>query len=74
MPTEATISHPTMVTVNQTPVQLEGKSSYVFVDIFDVYPFDLSKPQGNVICKINGEKASYMEEIKEGDCLDVYWE
>lgn len=62
------------VTVNQSPIKLVDKSSYVFVDIFDLYPFDLSKPQGNVICKINGEKASYMGEINDGDQLEVYWE
>lgn len=62
------------VTVNKIPVKLDGKSSYVFVDIFDVYPFDLSKPQGNVVCKINEEKASYMGEIQDGDRLEVYWE
>lgn len=62
------------VTVNKVPVKLEGKSSYVFVDIFDVYPFDLSKPQGNVVCLINDEKASYMGEIREGDKLEVFWD
>ena len=62
------------VTVNNEPVKLKGKASYVFVDIFDVYPFDLSKPQGNVVCTINGEKASYMGDIKAGDVLEVYWE
>ena len=62
------------VSVNETPIKLEGKSTYVFVDIFDVYPFDLSKPQGNVVCKINNTTASYMGEIHDGDHLEVYWE
>lgn len=62
------------VIVNQHPVSLEGKEHYIFVDIFDVYDFDLSKPQGNVVCTINGEKASYMGEIKDGDRLEVYWQ
>lgn len=61
------------VTVNGTAVKLEGKASYVFVDIFDVYAFDLSKPRGNVVCKINGDNASYMGAIKDGDTLEVYW-
>ncbi len=68
------ISNSIFVTVNKTPVKLEGKSTYVFVDIFEVYPFDLSKPQGNVVCKINDEKASYMGPINEGDTLEVFWE
>lgn len=61
------------VTVNQAPVKLEGKSEYIFVDIFDVYAFDLSKPRGKVVCTINGEDASYMAEIKDSDKLEVYW-
>lgn len=63
-----------LVTVNQAPVQLEGKTTYVFVDIFEVYPFDLSKPKGNVVCKINGIKASYLGAIQDGDQLEIYWD
>ena len=69
-----TIQNTIYVMVNGTPVKLEGKTSYVFVDIFDFYAFDLSKPRGKVVCKINGENASYMAEIKDSDVLEVYWD
>lgn len=63
-----------VVTVNDKPVTLDSKSSYVFVDIFDKIYFDLSKPQGAIVTKKNGAKAEYMEEIHDGDVIDVYWE
>lgn len=63
-----------VVMVNKAPVILEGKSSYVFVDIFDRISFDLSKPQGNIVTRKNGEAAEYMEEIHDGDIIEVFWE
>ncbi|MCR4748636.1 MAG: rod shape-determining protein [Lachnospiraceae bacterium] len=63
-----------VVSVNNSPVVLEGKASYVFVDIFDRIEFDLSKPRGNIITKRNGANAEYMEEIHDGDVLEVYWD
>jgi hypothetical protein len=63
------------VLVNKTPTTLIGKESYVFVDIFDFYNFDLSSAQGRIIVtKINGRSAEYLEEIKNGDFIEVYWE
>ena len=63
-----------VVTVNDKPVTLDSKSSYVFVDIFDKIDFDLSKPQGAIVTKKNGASAEYMEEIHDGDVIEVYWE
>ena len=62
------------VMVNKKPVVLEGKPKYVFVDIFDRINFDLSKPQGVIVTKKNGLDAEYMEEIHDGDVIEVYWE
>ena len=62
------------VTVNNESVILKGKSTYVFVDVFDSYSFDLSKPKGNIVTKINGKNAQYMEEIHNGDVMEIYWE
>ncbi|MBP9996115.1 MAG: rod shape-determining protein [Lachnospiraceae bacterium] len=60
--------------VNNNAIVLRGKSKYVFVDIFDYIDFDLSKPQGNVVTKVNGRDAEYMEQVHEGDIIEVYWE
>ena len=62
------------VSVNKKPVILEGKSKYVFVDIFDKIDFDLSKPKGNIVTTKNGQEAEYMEEIHDGDVIEVFWE
>lgn len=61
------------VLVNRAPVTLTGKSSYVFVDIFDFITFDRSKARGNLVTKVNGRNAVYMEEINDGDFIEVYW-
>ena len=63
------------VIVNKTPVTLTGKVNYVFVDVFSFIEFDLSKPAGrNIVTRLNGRNAEYMEPLKEGDVLEIYWE
>lgn len=61
------------VIVNGEPITMNNKKSYVFVDIFDYYPFDLSKPKGVIVCKINNEDATYMEALSSGDVINIYW-
>lgn len=63
------------VIVNGVPVMLTGKVNYVFVDVFSFIEFDLSKPAGrNIVTRLNGRNAEYMEPLKEGDVLEIYWE
>ena len=63
------------VIVNGMPVALTGKVDYVFVDVFSFIEFDLSKPAGrNIVTRLNGRNAEYMEPLKEGDVLEIYWE
>ncbi len=63
------------VVVNNLPVTLKGKSSYVFVDVFEYINFDLNAGNGRaVVTRLNGEFPSYMAELKEGDKVEVYWE
>ena len=52
---------------------MSGKSRYVFVDVFDYIEFDLSKPKGAIVTTINGLQAQFMEELHDGDILDIYW-
>ena len=62
------------VTVNKQPVTLSGKQEYVFVDVFQYIDFDLSKPQGSgIVTRLNGRDAQYMENIHNGDVIDIYW-
>lgn len=63
------------VIVNGMPVALTGKVNYVFVDVFSFIEFDLSKPAGrNIVTRLNGRNAEYMEPLNEGDVLEIYWE
>ena len=62
------------VTINNERVSLKGKKTYVFVDIFDVYPFDRTKARGTLITKINGFECSYLDPIHNNDVIDLYWE
>ncbi|MCT4688422.1 cell division protein FtsA [Vallitalea sp.] len=62
------------VYVNGDEIILDGKKSYIFVDIFNYIDFDLKNPQGKIVCLINGKNASYMEKIGIGDKIDIYWD
>lgn len=62
------------VTVNGEAIFLTGKSSYIFVDVFNYIDFDLSKPQGSgIVTELNGRNAQYMEPIHSGDVIKIYW-
>lgn len=61
------------VLVNGAVVNMTGKSKYVFVDVFSYITFDLSKPQGVIVTTINGRDADYMEELQNGDVIEIYW-
>ena len=44
-------------------------------DVFDYIDFDLRNPAGrSVITRVNGLDAAYMQELKEGDNLEIFWE
>ena len=62
------------VTVNHEPVYLSGKSSYIFVDIFNVIDFDVHAGGGRpIVTTINGAPCGYSDELHEGDDILVYW-
>ena len=63
------------VTANQETVTLTGKESYVLVDIFEYISFDLNSGNGRrIIVNLNGDSPSYMQELKDGDVIEVYWQ
>lgn len=62
-----------VVVVNGRAVTMTGKARYVFVDVFNFIEFDLSKPQGSIVTLVNGHDANYMEEIQNGDTIQIYW-
>ncbi|MFG6367371.1 MAG: rod shape-determining protein [Lachnospiraceae bacterium] len=63
-----------IVIVNQNPIVMRGKQSYMFVDIFDYIDFDTSRVRGGGIATlVNGKDAQYTQEIHNGDKIEVYW-
>ena len=63
-----------LIYVNKQPVSLTGKSDYILVDLFQFYDFDLSRPKGLVVLKLNGAVGEYTAPLKNGDVVDLYWE
>ena len=62
------------VTVNGERVELIGKKSYIFVDIFDRITFDLTAGRGRAIATlVNGKNAEFSQELHEGDRIELYW-
>ena len=49
------------------------KEEFIFVDIFDYIDFDLTKPKGNLVLKVNGKDAEYMAPLKDGDIIQISW-
>lgn len=61
------------ILINGQPVRLTGKKDYILVDLFQYYEFDLSKPKGNIVLKLNGQEGIYTAPLHDGDVVDLYW-
>lgn len=71
---EAPVIKDIIVIVNRQAVTLKGKSSYVYVDVFDYINFDLSRSAGRtIVTTLNGRPAEYMETLNDGDIIEIYW-
>ena len=67
-------THSVEVIINGTPVKLTGRESYMFVDLFEFYEFDLSASAGRaIITKLNDQNAQYTAELKDGDVIELAW-
>lgn len=49
------------------------KRELVFVDIFDHFNFDRSVAKGIIGLTLNGNRASYLDKLKSGDVIDIFW-
>lgn len=62
------------VIVNGQAVSLHGKTGYVFVDVFDAIEFDLKASGGrSIVTNLNGRPAEFLEPLKSGDVIEIYW-
>ncbi|MFA9463699.1 MAG: cell division FtsA domain-containing protein [Velocimicrobium sp.] len=63
------------ISINGKATTLSGKPNYIFVDVLDVYPFDLQEGLGRgLVQMINGVKAEFTSQIQQGDDISIYWE
>ena len=70
-PPETTVC---VVTVNGETVELMGKESYIFVDIFDRITFDLNAGHGRaIVTMVNGMTAEFSQPLHDGDRVELYW-
>lgn len=62
------------VVVNGKQITLTGKSSYVFVDIFEKYEFDLKTIKGTTLVQnIDGQPAEHFSPLHNGAEIELYW-
>lgn len=73
---QAALQRSISVEVNGKKVSLLPKEQHMFVDVFDVYPFDLTKAGGKrMVSRVNGmEVADFTTPLHENDNIDLYWE
>jgi len=63
------------VVANGKEVTLTGKSSYIFVDVFDAIGFDINAIKGrSVYMRLNGEEPTYTAPLHQGDTIEIRWE
>jgi len=63
-----------VICVNGRTIILDDdRTQYIFVDIFNHIDFDLTKPQGTIVLKLNGQQAAFTDVIHSGDIIEIYW-
>ncbi len=60
--------------VNGNPIHVhDRKAPMMYVDIFDYVNFDLKQAKGMLDLKLNGARAKYTDELKNGDVIEISW-
>ncbi len=69
------VTGPVFVTINGDVVEMPHKKNPIFVDVFDVYPFDMTKAGGTrLVTRINDEDKDFTEPVHDGDRIELFWE
>lgn len=64
-----------VLTVNGNRVVIkENKAQHIFVDVFNYISFDLTRPQGNIVLKLNGQPAAFTDIVRSGDIIEIFWQ
>lgn len=70
-------AEPVLVSLNGQPVRMPAKPdgrACQFVDLFNYIDIDPQNPHGNIVLKLNGSEASYLDELNPGDEAEIRWE
>lgn len=59
------------VNINGENIIVKGKEKFVFIDIFQVFEYDLTAAKGMVKLLLNGNKVGFYDEIKDGDKIEI---
>lgn len=68
---------PMTLFLNGQPIRMPAKPdgrARQFVDLFNYIDIDPQNPQGNIVLRLNGGEASYLEELHPGDEAEIRWE
>ncbi len=64
-----------VITLNGEQRELADKpDGYVFLDMLGLVDIDPKKPEGDIVLRLNGETASYLEPLKAGDRVEIFWD
>lgn len=60
-------------TINGEKYTLKDKEDYIFLDIFNLIDVNVKESNGNIKLLLNGEKATFTEELKDGDVIEIIY-
>lgn len=75
--TEAPPRPPIHVSLNGRTVQLPPKedgANHLFLDMLTLADIDPTKPQGDIVLRLNDREASYLWPVADGDRVEIYWQ
>jgi hypothetical protein len=62
--------------LNNEPIVLSEKSDgspYYLMDMLERSGIDLEHPTGDVVLRVNGQNGSFLQGLKSGDKLEIYY-
>ncbi len=49
-------------------------SPHQFIELFNYIDIDPKNPQGDIILRLNGHEASYLDPVADGDRVEIFWD
>lgn len=55
-------------------IDLGERKNLFFVDMLNYVDIDPKNPKGNIMLKLNGKDAAYLDSVTDGDKIEIYWQ